>query len=121
MVSDAYTIWVLDSPLGHLAMADRSGHLAATLGPTRYFQRDREMIEAAASGLPRAVLFGHCNDGEALANFVRSVGLGDKPVLVTAPTHEWIRPSKPANVYIYEDDVLGALLKFGNEVLSRQP
>lgn len=120
MVSDAYTIWVLDGPVGHLAMADSSGYLATTLGPTRYFQRDREMIEAAASGLPRAVLVGHCND-EALATFVRSGGLGDKPVLVTAPTNAWISPSKPANVYIYEDDVLGALSKFGNEVLGRQP
>lgn len=121
MVKRKGIIWVVDSPLGHLAVAHRSQALQKMVQePTRLFYDIDEVKRALpARFTPTALLIGYCDIPEAV-RLLNDPQFNQLPVLVTDAHRQWPREELPESVIISTEDVIGAIRDFVDNVLGRR-
>jgi hypothetical protein len=125
MIERTGIIWVLDSPMGHLAVGHRGLFLQKLLQePTRLFSSIDELAEALpASFPPTALLIGYCDAPKAAELIANDPQLNHLPVLVTYyPVERSLSREKfPGLVIATSGDTIDAIQYFAERVLGAGP
>lgn len=93
--------WVIDTALGHLAVAHRAGWLESKLGiPTRHFLQVADAYSelSLSDERPRAVLIGYCRRGDAV-KLLHHSALRTIPTIISDTHSDWPTADLPPSAH----------------------